>query len=123
MPAKLLADENIPAKAIDALRDAGCDVLSIREYAPGVADEEVLRIAVVQDRILVTFDRDYGELIFGQGHTPPPGVFYFRTFPADSREVSDTVLSLLADPESIDGSMVIVSHQGIRRRRFPKAHR
>ena len=123
MPAKLLADENIPAKAIDALRDAGCDVLSIREHAPGVVDEEVLRIAVAQGRVLVTFDRDYGELIFGQGHTPPPSVFYFRTFPADSREVGDTVLSLLADAESINDSMVIVSRQGIRRRRFPRNRR
>jgi predicted nuclease of predicted toxin-antitoxin system len=123
VPAKLLADENIPAKAIDALRDAGYDVLSIRERAPGVADQEVLRIAVAQGRVLVTFDRDYGELVFGQGNTPPPSIFYCRTFPADSSEVSDTVRSLLVDPGSNDGSMVIVSQQGIRRRRFPKTHR
>jgi len=121
VPARLLADENIPARAIDALRDAGCDVLSIRQHAPASADDEVLRIAVAQGRILLTFDRDYGELIFGQGHAAPPGVLYFRTFPLAPHEVSDAVLSLLADAESINDSMVIVSRQGIRRRRFPRA--
>ena len=123
MPARLLADENIPARAIDALRDADCDVLSIREHAPESSDDEVLRIAVAQGRILLTFDRDYGELIFGQGHAAPPSVLYFRMFPAGPREVSDAVLSLLADAESIDDSMVIVSRQGIRRRRFPRIRR
>lgn len=123
MPARLLADENIPAKAIEALRVAGCDLLSVREHAPGITDEEVLRLAVAQGRVLVTFDRDFGELIFGQRRTPPPSVIYFRIFPSDSREVSDTVLSLLVDPESIDGSMVIVSRQGVRRRRFHKVAR
>lgn len=123
MPADLLADENIPAQAIDALREAACDVLSIRETAAGIPDKEVLRIAVAQSRILVTFDRDYGELIFGQSHEPPPSVIYFRTFPAGPREVSDAVLSLLADSDAIDGAMVIVSNQGIRRRRFHKVGR
>ena len=123
MPARLLADENIPAKAIEALRVAGLDVLSIREHAPGISDEEVLRLAVAQDRVLVTFDRDYGELIFGQGRTPPPSIIFIRIFPPDSKEVSHAVLSLLVDPEPIDGAMVIVSRQGVRRRRFHKVAR
>lgn len=123
MPARLLADENIPARAIDALRGAGCDVLSIREHAPESSDDEVLRIAVAQGRILLTFDRDYGELIFGQGQAAPPSVIYFRMLPVAPREVSDAVLSLLADADSINDSMVIASRQGIRRRRFPRIRR
>ena len=123
MPARLLADENNPALAIDALRVAGCDLLSIQEFSPGITDEQVLRLAVAQGRILVTFDRDFGELIFGQGHTPPPSVIYFRIVPPHWREVSDAVLTLLADPESIVGSLVVVSRQGVRQRRFHKIAR
>lgn len=121
MPARLLADENIPAKAIEELRIADLDVLSVLERSAGITDEDVLSLAVAQGRVLVTFDRDFGELIFGQGRTPPPSVIYFRIVPSDWREVSDRVLSLLVDPESIYGSMVVVSRQGLRRRRFPKA--
>ena len=89
MPDRPLADENIPAGAIDAFRDAGCDVLSIREIAPGIADAEVLRLAVNQSRLLVTFDRDYGELIFRQGFEPPPSIIYFRALPASPHEVRE----------------------------------
>ncbi len=118
MPVKLLADENIPAGAINALRNAGWDVVSIREIAPGIADAEVLRLAVDQSRLLVTFDRDFGELIFRQDVVPPPSVIYFRALPASPLEVSDVIVSLLEDPDSIFGAMVVISHQGIRRRRF-----
>ena len=120
MPDKLLADENIPAGAMDALRAAGWDKLSIRETTPGIADTEVLRLAVDQSRLLVTFDRDYGELIFRRAFEPPVGIIYFRALPASPHEVSDAVLSLLEDPESISGTIVVVSHQGVRRRRFHK---
>ena len=122
MLAKLLADENIPAKSIDALRAAGYDVLSIRETTPGIADAEVLRLAVAQNLVLVTFDRDYGELIFRQGFEPPPSIVYFRALPASPHEVSATLLSLLSDTDSIFGAMVVISFRGIRRRRFHKAH-
>lgn len=118
MPAKLLADENIPSQAISALRDAGCDVLSIRETTPGIPDVDVLRIAATEVRVLVTFDRDYGALVFGQGQEPPPTIVYFRHCPASPREVSEAVLALLDDAEANIGAMVIVARHGIRRRRF-----
>jgi predicted nuclease of predicted toxin-antitoxin system len=114
----LLADENIPMPVIEVLRVAGHDVLSIRESAPGSPDEAVLRLAVAKNRILVTFDRDYGELVFGMGLEPPPSIIYLRFAPASASAVSDAILSLLADPGSVVGSMVIVSRQGIRQRRF-----
>ena len=60
----LLADENVPAKTIDALRDRGIDILSVRERAPGLSDERVLALAVAERRVIVSFDRDYGELVF-----------------------------------------------------------
>ena len=56
----LLADENVPAKAIEILRARGIDVVAIRELSPGIADEAVLDLAVAEVRILVSFDRDYG---------------------------------------------------------------
>jgi hypothetical protein len=42
---KLLADENVPRRAVVALREAGHDVLSIAEASPGLPDTEVLRLA------------------------------------------------------------------------------
>jgi predicted nuclease of predicted toxin-antitoxin system len=60
----LLANENFPLDAVEALRTAGHDVLWIRTESPGIADTEVLARAVAERRVLITFDKDFGELAF-----------------------------------------------------------
>ncbi|MBI2803058.1 MAG: DUF5615 family PIN-like protein [Gammaproteobacteria bacterium] len=74
----VLADENISAEAISSLRAFGFDVSSGAEEQPGAPDTEVFARAVAESRVLITFDRDYGELIFGAGHAAPPGIVYLR---------------------------------------------
>ena len=59
-----LANENIPRPSILFLREMGYAVKSIQEDRQGVSDEEVLQIAIDEHLIMLTFDRDYGELIF-----------------------------------------------------------
>lgn len=59
---RLLADENIPGDAVDALRAAGHDVVWIHTDAPGSTDPDVLALAQREGRIVVTFDKDFGEL-------------------------------------------------------------
>jgi len=61
---RLFADENFPAPSILILREAGHDVQSVAEAAASTADLDVLAMAVAQQRWIVTFDRDFGELIF-----------------------------------------------------------
>ena len=60
---KLLADENVPLKAVEALRRKGVDVVSVIELSPGLKDREVLDLANREGRIIVTFDKDFGELV------------------------------------------------------------
>ena len=61
---RFLADENFPRPALDALRKAGWEVVSIAEECPGVPDEDVAALCAAQERILLTFDKDFGELVF-----------------------------------------------------------
>jgi len=61
---RVLADENVPKKAVEALRERGHDVLWVAEVAPGSKDEEVLALAIREGRILLTFDKDFGERAF-----------------------------------------------------------
>ncbi len=75
---KLLANENVPASAIHALRDAGHDVLWARTDLPGATDPHVLERAVRESRLLVTFDKDFGELVYRQGLAAAGGVILFR---------------------------------------------
>jgi predicted nuclease of predicted toxin-antitoxin system len=59
---RFLANENVPGAAVAALRVAGNDVVWIRAVAPGSSDPEVLAWAAREERILLTFDKDFGEL-------------------------------------------------------------
>jgi predicted nuclease of predicted toxin-antitoxin system len=61
---KIVMDENFPYPSVRAMRRMGFDILSIQESFPGLSDTDVLRVAVREDRILLTFDRDFGERIF-----------------------------------------------------------
>jgi len=66
---RLLANENLPAQTIAALQQAGHDVVWMRTEAPGSRDEDVLARAQSEERILITFDKDFGELAF-RAHLP-----------------------------------------------------
>lgn len=64
---KLYADEGIDRQIVDALRGAGFDVAYAAESDPSVADDALLAKAVAEGRLLVTSDKDFGELVFRLG--------------------------------------------------------
>lgn len=59
----LVADENIDRQIVERLRFDGHDVWSIAEMDPGISDEEVLEVASRESAVLMTADRDFGELV------------------------------------------------------------
>ena len=74
---KFLADESCTRPVILALRNAGHDVTAISEVAGGATDDQVLERASSEARILITEDRDFGNLVFGQ-QRPSPGVMLVK---------------------------------------------
>jgi predicted nuclease of predicted toxin-antitoxin system len=62
----LLADEGVELAVVERLRQDGHDVLYVAELAPSVADEDVLREANARGALLITADKDFGELVFRQ---------------------------------------------------------
>lgn len=77
----LLVNENFPAPAFKRLRADGFDVVAVTEEMPGASDRTVLERAHELGRWLVTFDRDYGELVFLHELPPPPAIVYIRQEP------------------------------------------
>ncbi len=118
MPPRLLANENIPAPAIALMRAEGLDVLAIAETHRGIADAEVMRLAREQQRWLLTFDSDYGALVFERGHAPPPAILLFRPEPFPATRAAQLLLPLLVNPERIEGHFVVVGERLIRQRAF-----
>ena len=115
----LLANENFPGPALRKLRAAGVDVVAVVENMPAAKDVEVLEFARTNGRWIVTFDRDYGELVFKRGVLPPPAIIYLRQEPYPAERPADIVLALLSNPSLAEGHMLVVSERGIRRRRMP----
>jgi predicted nuclease of predicted toxin-antitoxin system len=66
---RLIADEGLDKPIVDVLRNAGFDVLYILETNRGADDEHVLAIANSEHRILLTQDKDFGELVFRLRYT------------------------------------------------------
>jgi predicted nuclease of predicted toxin-antitoxin system len=75
---RFLADENFPGDAVTALRAAGHDVLWIRTDAPGITDQDVLARSLEDVRVLLTFDKDFGELAWRSGLPATCGIVLFR---------------------------------------------
>lgn len=75
---RFLADENFPGAAVVALEAAGHDIVWIRTSAPGASDAEVLTLAMQARRILLTFDKDFGELAHASAAAIDCGIVLFR---------------------------------------------
>jgi predicted nuclease of predicted toxin-antitoxin system len=63
---RFLADENVSRLVIERLQASGFDVTSIGETRSGASDKDVLEAADVEGCILITEDRDFGELVIRQ---------------------------------------------------------
>ncbi len=92
---KFIADENFPLPSVRILSAARHDVVAVAQASPGIADETVLERAVREARVLLTFDRDYGSLLYQRGLPAPGGVEYFRFVPFSVEEPAEYLLALL----------------------------
>lgn len=72
-----LADEGIDKQIVDRLRQDGHMIVYIAEESPGIPDDVILEMANQQDAILVTRDKDFGELVYRMNRITQ-GVFLVR---------------------------------------------
>ncbi|MGY0573825.1 DUF5615 family PIN-like protein [Bradyrhizobium sp. RDM12] len=66
-----LADECVTVSLVRELRGAGHDVLYIAEFAASLSDMELIALASREGRLLLTADKDFGELVFRRGQAVP----------------------------------------------------
>lgn len=89
-----LVDESCDSLVIDVLRSGGHDVLAVAAWNPGATDTEVIELALRDGRVLVTEDKDFGQLVYAAGHGHN-GVVLLR-YPFVARRHIATALSELA---------------------------
>lgn len=86
---KLLADENIDRPIVEKLISGSLDIKSVDDLSKGISDEKVLQIAKNEERILITFDRDFSDV-----EAEHPGIIRL-TSPAEHNIIVEMVRDLL----------------------------
>jgi len=91
---RFLVDESCDVALGKALVEAGNDVLEIRLIRPGAEDEWVVSLAVSEDRILLTEDKDFGWLIYAHGHKAI-GVIFLRYPVSERHRIAQDLVELV----------------------------
>ena len=116
-----LANENFPRPSILFLREQGHTILSIQELNPGWSDSEVLQKASSENLVILTFDSDYGELIFRYALQNPTAVIFFRLKGKDPLFVGQMLQEVIASKRiEIEEAFTIIDENSIRQRFYNK---
>jgi predicted nuclease of predicted toxin-antitoxin system len=116
---RFLANENITATVIQELRERGHDVLSAKESMRSEQDDVILTRAQSQDRILITHDKDFGELAFRAKLPASSSVILFRLAGSDPDTDNRRILEALENRTDWPGHFSVVTDDRIRMRPLP----
>ncbi len=116
---KLLTNENIPLSCVHLLKEMGYDVIHTGFEFPGVTDEDIIQFSELESRTIITFDRDYSDLIFKQGFKPSGGVIFLRINDYAPDELAKLLSDVLKMKEIRFSNMfTVIDNHGIRQRKF-----
>lgn len=116
---RFLANENFPGDAVAALRAAGHDVVWVRTEAPGGTDTDVLATAQRETRVLLTFDKDFGELAWRRRLPAASGIVLLRIPMPSPSSVGEALMAILSSREDWAGHFAVVERARIRMRPLP----
>lgn len=111
---KLVADESVDFSIIRNLRGKGFEVISILEKYSGYSDDEVLKIAVKNNSLLITEDKDFGELTYRlkRNHC---GILLIRLNDIERQErIIIAVETIITYFEKLENSFAVLNKQGLR---------
>ena len=118
---RFLADESCDFAVVRALRAVGHDVAAVAELSPRAQDDEVIDLSVREGRILLTEDKDFGQLVYANRRVTG-GVIFLR-FPARARaDLPKAVVELVRRRgERLAGCFVVIQPGRVRISRSPEA--
>jgi predicted nuclease of predicted toxin-antitoxin system len=120
---KLLANENFPGDTVAALRATGHDVLWARTDMAGSDDETILKRAQAEERLVLTFDKDFGNLAFQWGLPAACGVILLRLVIQSPQIATARTLNVLQSRSDWQGQFAVVDEHRVRMRPLPSARR
>ena len=114
----LLADESVDRQIVDRLRREGHNVLYVAEMEPGIPDDTVLDLANHEADVLLTADKDFGELVFRQGRVAS-GVLLVRLAGlSPDRKAGIVATAVNQHSTELPGAFAVVAPGSFRIRRL-----
>lgn len=100
--------------AVEALRADGHDVAWVREDSRGASDDKILLRAQEENRIVLTFDKDFGELAFRSKLQAQSGVILFRISPISPQYIAQVAVQAIASQTNWAGHFSVIEDNRIR---------
>ena len=116
---RLICNENISGTVVEMLRDRGHDVLAVKESLRGATDVFILSRAQTKSRLVVTQDKDFGELAFRFGLPAGCGVILFRLGGNNPNVDNYRVVEVLESRSDWAGQFASATNDRIRLRPLP----
>lgn len=113
---RIHANENFPGDAVAVLRAHGHDVRWARTDSPGAADHWILEQAEAEQRLVVTFDKDFGELAFRRRLPATCGIVLFRMAMCLPEEAVRVIVAVLESRDDWAGHFSVVETDRVRMR-------
>lgn len=117
---RLLADENCPIDIVNELRQRGHDVVWIRSDAPGSKDPEILARAQQEQRVIITFDKDFGELAFRNRQLSRSGIILCRLRGLSPSQLSALVVAAVEQQPTWEGLFCVIHEKRMRITPLPR---
>ena len=109
----------MPADAIRAIEADGHDIDWIGFAAHGSSDEAILQRAQLEGRVLLTFDKDFGELAFRAKLPAASGIILFRVIERNAPQLTAFIVAALRSRADWAGLFSVVEKDRIRMTRLP----
>ena len=104
---KFIADENLGVRVPQYLKNLGFNIIWVKKVAPGKPDIQILEIANKEKRVLITLDKDFGELVFKEKFVTA-GVIFMRLKDESVENKKKVLLNLLTSKKDFYGKFTIV---------------
>ena len=117
---RVIANENVTGTVIRKLREQGHDVLSVKESMQGADDRLILECAENEQRLVITQDKDFGELACRYRLPASCGIVLFRLSDVDSSTDNQRMFDVIESRSDWIGRFSVVTNRRIRMRPLPE---
>lgn len=107
---RFLIDENIGEKVVQFLNQQGYSTNHVTEIQIGIEDYQILDLSYLRDSIVITFDKDFGRLVFKEGKAHK-GVIFLRLDDQTSSNTIRALQTVLLDKSKIENYFTVITEK------------